>query len=177
MTVPTNPHSSPNLLFVQGEPNDTHFPYCNCIGNFQIISQRIRVDITYSISHFAKFCETPKAPHVVAIKHIMKYLKGLSNLCITYNAQPSSNNQLITYYDANYDADMDDHKLRSWYVLVFNGGPIAWGSHKQTCTTTTTMEAEYIVVHLVSQEMIWMHHLLHDLKYAQTSPTVLYNDN
>jgi hypothetical protein len=95
----------------------------------------------------------------------------------TYNAQPSSNNQLIIYYDANYVANMDDRKSRFAYVLVFNGGPITWGSHKQTCTTTSTMEVEYIVAHLASPEIIWLHRLLHNLKYAQIGPTMFYNDN
>jgi hypothetical protein len=175
MTVPTEPHSSSNLIFAQS--NDTHFPYHNCIGKFQFTNQGTRVDITYYTSHWTKFCETPKAFHVVAIKCIMKYLKGLSNLHITYNARPYSNNQLITYCDANYDADMDYCKSQSQYVLILNGGPIVWGSHKQTCTTTSTMEAKYTIVHLASQEIIWMHHLLHDIIYTQTSPTMLYKDN
>jgi hypothetical protein len=134
------------------------------------------MDITYSVSHSAKFCETPKAPHVAVVKCIMKYLKGSSGLCITYHAQPS-NNQLTAYCDADYVVGMDDRKSRSGYVLVLDGGPIAWGSRKQTCTTTSTMEVEYIVAHLASQKIIWMRHLLHDLKYAQIGPTVLCSDN
>ncbi len=36
--VLADPHSSPNLLFAQGELDDTHFPYCNCTSNLQFAS-------------------------------------------------------------------------------------------------------------------------------------------
>lgn len=65
----------------------------------------------------------------------------------------------------------------SGYVLVLNGGPIAWGSRKQTCTATSTTEAEYVAAHLCSQEVIWMCRLLADLCCPQAHPTVLYSDN
>jgi hypothetical protein len=38
MTILANPHSSLDLLFAQGEQDDTHFPYGNCTSNLQFAS-------------------------------------------------------------------------------------------------------------------------------------------
>jgi hypothetical protein len=53
---------------------------------------------------------------------------------MVYGAQPCFNNQLIAYCDVDYARDMANSKPQSGYVLVLNGGPIDWGSCKQTCT-------------------------------------------
>ena len=62
-------------------------------------------------------------------------------------------------------------------VINLNGGPIAWGSHKQECTASSTTKAKYIAAILTSQETRWLHQLLSDLTYPQPQPTTLFCDN
>jgi len=84
----------------------------------------------------------------------------------------------VAYCDADYaELDIDDRKSRFGYILMLNGGSVSWGSRKQPCIATSTTEAEYIATNVATQEIIWLCRLLHDLRYFQTGPTILYNDN
>jgi hypothetical protein len=106
----------------------------------------------------------------------MKYLKGSPDMPITYSASNQSN-VLSAFCDADYAADIDDRKSRSDFVLMLNGGPIAWGSRKQGCTTSSTTEAEYVAAHLATNEVVWIQGLLAELGYPQHQPTILRSDN
>lgn len=58
-----------------------------------------------------------------------------------------------------------------------NNGPIAWGSRKQTCTSVSTTESEYVAACLATQELLWMRRLLASLRSPQPTPTTLFCDN
>jgi hypothetical protein len=60
---------------------------------------------------------------------------------------------------------------------MLNGGAIAWGSRKQSCTASCTTESEYIAAHLASGEAYWLRGLLANLGYVQTQPTPLFCNN
>jgi hypothetical protein len=60
---------------------------------------------------------------------------------------------------------------------MLNGGPIAWGSKKQSTTASNTTKAEYYAAHKGAGEICWMRQLLGDLGYPQTEPTDMYSDN
>lgn len=60
---------------------------------------------------------------------------------------------------------------------MLNGGPVAWGSKKQTTTASSTTEAEYYAAHRASREIRWMRRLLGDIGFTQLNPTVLHTDN
>lgn len=61
--------------------------------------------------------------------------------------------------------------------MLLNGGPIAWGSRKQSCIASSTTESEYIAGHLASQEITWIRSLLSNLGAHQPHPTTLHSDN
>ncbi len=54
---------------------------------------------------------------------------------------------------------------------------MALGSWKQNCIIGSTTFFECIVVHVVTNEIIWMCILLGALGHAQVAPTELWNDN
>jgi hypothetical protein len=54
---------------------------------------------------------------------------------------------------------------------------VALGSWKQNCIIWSTTFFEYIVVHVVTNEINWMCILLGALGHAQVAPTKLWNDN
>jgi hypothetical protein len=53
----------------------------------------------------------------------MRYIKGLPNMGILYNAL--SNKGLIRYLDTNYGGNLQDHKLTSSMVFTMFGGSIS----------------------------------------------------
>jgi hypothetical protein len=179
VAVPADPASNSQLStsgVLGDEALDTTFPYQECIGAWQWVASGTRPDISYAVSKAGQYSATPRTPHVAALKRVMKYLNGTADLKITYRGD-YTNNFLTAYVDADFAIDVDDRKSRSSFVLMLNGGPVSWGSKKQSTTASSTTEAEYYAAHKGSREIVWLQTLLCDIGYPQEAPTVLYSDN
>jgi hypothetical protein len=106
----------------------------------------------------------------------MKYLHNTADFKITYGSNDRSN-FFTAYVDVDFAMDLDDRKSRSNFLLMLNGGPIAWGSKKQSTTASSTTEAEYYADQKGAREIRWMRQLLGNLGYPQTTLIVMYSDN
>jgi hypothetical protein len=72
------------------------------------------------------------------------YLKGTTNLGITYNKNGNPN--LEAFSDSDWGTLVKDKRLsRTGVILCFAGGAINWISKKQKCTTLSSTEAEYVL--------------------------------
>ena len=60
---------------------------------------------------------------------------------------------------------------------MLNNVAVEWCSCKQTCVATSTMESEYIAASSTTKDVIWLRHLLANLRFPQPQPTRLYSDN
>ena len=83
----------------------------------------------------------------------------------------------VTLHIKRDRSDVDDRKLRLGFVLLWNDGPAAWGSCKQTYFACSTIELEYIAGYLASHEITWLYNLLAILGAPQIAPTASHNDN
>jgi hypothetical protein len=75
---------------------------------------------------------------------------------------------------------VSDRKSTSGYAFTLAGGPISWGSKKQSSVSLSTSEAEYIALSLAIQEAKWVHRLLCEVLTAANKPTpklVILEDN
>ena len=58
-----------------------------------------------------------------------------------------------------------------------SGGAVSWLSQKQATIALSTAEAEYIALGSATQEAIWLHQLLADLRIDTKTPTEISEDN
>ena len=73
--------------------------------------------------------------------------------------------------------DTDDRKSTSGYCFSLGSGLISWRSNKQTCVALSTAEAEYVALCAATQEAVYLHKLLDELKFNVDSPIVINEDN
>ena len=64
-------------------------------------------------------------------------------------------------------------------MLTLGGGAIVWRSFKQSCTTDSTMEAEYVATCEAIKDSVWLCNFLMDLQVVPKAqqPMTLYCDN
>jgi hypothetical protein len=174
--------ADPNLrlsLYMDHDPSDapsSTFPYKELLGSVAFSALGTRPDIAFAVSNCARFSYKPTKSHCTALKKIICYLKGTKEYGISFS--PSAHpHRLEVYCDADYAMDLEDRKSRSGALLKLNQGPVAWLSRKQPCTASSTTEAEYLVVHVATKELLWERRLLQELGYPQRHPTILYSDN
>ena len=109
----------------------------------------------------------------MAVKRILRYLKGTANHGLVYSKR-DDDSTVIGFSDADWAGDVYDRKSTSGYLFMMSGAPVSWKTKKQTCVALSTAEAEYIALATATQEV---RQLLKDLQNEQAKPTVIYEDN
>lgn len=111
----------------------------------------------------------------MAVKRILRYLKGTKNLGLLYVKQEST--ELTGYSDADWGGDNDDHRSTSGFLFQIGCAAITWRSKKQTCVALSTSEAEYMALSSAAQEAVWLRELMTELIRKPIKSTVIYEDN
>lgn len=118
-----DPHVHLSSLRSDDEEAFPIFPYQEIVGSLLYLATYSRPDIAQAAATVSKFSSNFREIHCTAVKRILKYLKGTTDLALCYSAS-SNLNQLITYADAGYAGDLDDRKSRSGTVLILNNAPV-----------------------------------------------------
>jgi Reverse transcriptase (RNA-dependent DNA polymerase). len=184
-----------------GEPFAESWKYSTVIGMLLYLSGNTRPDITFAVHQCARFSHDPKQSHAVAIKRILRYLKGTRDKGMILS--PNDTLGVDCYVDADFaglwgvehDQDPVSVKSRTGYILLFMGCPLLWVSKMQTQIALSTMEAEYIALSSAMRELIAIREVLKEIKslalkslekptYAMTAKTFepipsssVYEDN
>ena len=115
--------------------------YVNAIGSLIYAMMCTMHDISYVVGLVSRYQSNPGQKHGSAIKRILTYLKGTADYSLCYEG---GGLRIVGYSDADLGGDLNECKSTSGYAFLLNRGAITWSSKKQTCTTLSTMEVEYI---------------------------------
>jgi hypothetical protein len=137
-----------------------------------------RPDIAYAVQTLSQFNINPGPIHLTAVKRVYRYLRGTTNLGITYKASADSDSpQPKLFTDADWGNFLVDRKSISGYVSMLSGGATTWSSKKQATVALSTMEAEYVALSNATRENLWLRSLFTELDLPPSSPTPIYVDN
>ena len=87
-----------------------------------------RSNITLAIGMVARFSENPKENHMMAIKRIMRYLKGTKDYGLWYKM--GGNLDLKVFTNANWAGSIDDRKSTSGGSFFLGKRLVSWISKK-----------------------------------------------
>ena len=150
-------------------------PYQEAIGCIMYAAQITRSDLAFAVGMLSKFNNNPGKIHWTAVKRLLRYMKGTSELKLEYSKQ--ENSTLIGYCDADWANDVDERKSTTGYLFKYQGGSISWGSKKQATVALSTTEAEYMALSAASQEAIWLKSLYTELLCKSKTDVKIYCDN
>ena len=72
--------SSKSLRMFSSEPKFNNGFHCRrTIGKLKFLGKGTRPDVAHAVYQCARFCEDPKASHVLAVKRAFRYLKNAKN--------------------------------------------------------------------------------------------------
>ena len=149
--------------------------YQSAVGSLQYLATMTRPDISFAVSNVGKFSSQPTKEHWIAVKRIIRYLKGTQDYGLLYKRD--STDVFVGYSDSDFGGDSDDRRSTSGYIFQIGGAGISWRSKKQTSVALSTAEAEYVALSHATQEAVWLRQLTSDLGCNTTQPTVIYEDN
>jgi hypothetical protein len=134
-----------------------------------------RPDICFAVNTLIQFLVEPRRVHLVAAKHVMRYLKGTMDYGLSYDGDHDFT--LSGYTDANWAGSVADRKSTSRCCFSLGSAMISWQSRKQSSISLNTVETEYIAACSTSCEAIWIQKLLTVLFYLEMRATAILCDN
>lgn len=140
------------------------FPYSSAVGSLMYVMVCTRPDIAYAVGMVSRFLSNPGKEHWIAVKWMMRYLRGTSNLCLCFGGGKS---HLVGYTDSDMAGDVDTRRSTSGYIFTFGGGAVSWQSRLQKCVALSSTEAEYIAATEACKEMLWLKNFLQELGLEQ----------
>jgi len=152
---------------------ELHVPYKEIIGSLMYTVTATRPNITFAVLALAQFMHWPTRMHWEAAKHVIRYLKGMKNLELTYGATTTG---IIRYSDANHASQYHHHSI-SGYAFLMNGGVVSWSSKKQPLVMLSTTEVEYIAAAHATKEALWLREFLGEVVRPLSAPTMLNCNN
>ena len=148
-------------------------PYHEAVGLLMYAALGTRPDIAFAVQTVSRFSTKPGPTHWEAVKRIFRYLKGTTELWLTYG---TSKMDLTGYADA--DGSMaEDRQAISGYAFLIHGGAVSWSAKRQEIIALSTTEAEYIAITHGVKEALWLCSLLSQLFNTVLDPTTLFSDN
>jgi hypothetical protein len=145
--------------------------YQQAIGSVMYGMVFSRPDIAFAIGKLSQYLKEPVEHHGTGLKGLLRYIGGTIGLRIRYG--PSARSRLTLYSDADWAGDKSDRKSTSGHVAMLYGGPISWGSRKQTSVATSSTESEYMALSLCAKQSQWTVQVIKDMgfpKYIGNAP-------
>jgi hypothetical protein len=103
----------------------SRIPYANAVGSLMYAMVSTRPDISHAVGVVSRFMENPGKEHWATVKWVLRYLRGTSDYCITYN---NGRELVCGYVDSDFAGDLDKRRSTSGYVFTLAGGAISWMS-------------------------------------------------
>jgi len=148
-------------------------PYASAVGSLMYAMVCTRPDIAHAVGVVSRFMANPGIEHWEAIKWLLRYLKGTSNMALCYKRNGTI---LQGFVDADLGGDVDSRKSTSGYVFTMGGTAVSWMSRLQKCVALSTTEAEYVAISEAGKEMVWLLTFLKEIGKDQRC-RALYTDS
>jgi hypothetical protein len=192
----STPFALGTTLVKEGTPLSTeeHATYRSIVGGLLYLSVNTRPDIAFSVGTLARYMSAPTEQHMLAAKHVLRYLCGTikHGLFFPYSASSviegpiplmpvSAANEaydIELYTDADFANSPDTRKSVTGVFISEHMHPITWISKLQSLVTTSTTEAELVAAATGVKEGLWVLKLIREMRRETgLCEMTLYCDN
>ena len=150
--------------------------YRSLVGSLRYLVHT-RPDITFAVGYVSRFMEKPRQEHMVAVKHILRYIAGTIDYGIVYPKLQSGDNRLTGYSDSDWGGDADEQRSTAGMIFFLGRLPVTWQSQKHKSVALSTCEAEYVAGAAGACQAMWLIQLLGDITGKEVQQPVLKMDN
>ncbi|XP_060178798.1 uncharacterized mitochondrial protein AtMg00810-like [Lycium barbarum] len=148
--------------------------YRSLVGKLNFLTHT-RPDLCFAVQHLSQFLKCPRVPHMDVALHILRYLRGTSDVGIFLNNAPDFS--IRGYCDSDWASCPDSRRSVSGFCISLGGSLISWKSKKQSVVSLSSAEAEYRAMSKVVAELVWLVRLLADFGFCLSSSVPVFCDN
>ena len=128
-------------LIANGSPFSYPTLYRSLVGALQYLTIT-RPDIAYVVNYVSQFLHAPIADHFLAVKLILRYVKGTLHFDLTFRPFTVPN-MLVAYLDADWAGCPDTRRSTSGYSIYLGNNLVSWSAKKQPTISRSSRESEY----------------------------------
>jgi hypothetical protein len=134
-----------------------------------------RPDICFAVNTSSQCMEQPRQVHLVATKHVIRYLKGT----LDYGLRYVTNHEfgLYGYSNSDWVDNIHDRKSTLAYCFSLGSNMVSWSSMKQSCVAPSMAEAEYVAACAACREAMWLQKLMSELFGLKLEAICIWCDN
>jgi len=149
--------------------------YRSLVGALQYLTIT-HPDIAHAVNFVSQFLHSPTNDHFLAVKRILRYVKRTLHVGLTFRpfATPTT---LVVYSDADWAGCPETRRSTSGYSIYFGNSLVSWSAKKQHIVSLSSCESEYYALAITTADLLWLTHLLHDLKVSLPQRPLLLCDN
>ncbi len=154
--------------------------YRAIVGSLMYLYQWTRPDLGFPVTFLSRYLHRPGEKHLQAAKHVLRYLKGTVELGIKYtrditrlHARDQQLNVLYALSDSDFAGCKDTSRSTSGYMILMNGGVVAYYSGRQSTVALCTAMAETIALAKLVVKVKHMRAILFDLQCRQKQKTLI----
>jgi hypothetical protein len=120
-----------NLMLLNDTSSETMDAtmYRQMIGSLMYLTNT-RLDICFVVNTLSQYMVEPRGVHLIAAKHVMRYLKGTIDYGLRYVSDCEISLQGFT--NSDWVGSVADHKSTSGCCFSLGSSMISWFSRKQT---------------------------------------------
>ncbi|XP_050117649.1 uncharacterized mitochondrial protein AtMg00810-like [Malus sylvestris] len=135
-----------------------------------------RRDISFAVNTVAQFMASLCQPHLLAVKRILRYIKGSLTHGLLLRPQPVPS-RISAYSDADWAGFVNTRRSTTGYLIYHGSNLVSWCSKKQPTVSKSSAESEYRALSHACSETTWLSYLFYELGIATQFPIHLYYDN
>ena len=109
-------------------------------------------DIAHVVNSVRKFLHVPNADHFLAVKRILRYVKGTLHFDLTFHPSvvPSV---LVAYADADWVGCPDTRRSTFEYSIYLGNNLVSWSAKKQPTVSCSSCEFEHRALVMTAAEL------------------------
>ena len=156
-------------------------PYLSAIEALMYLENCTRSYIAFSVNLLARYSSAPTLRHWNGVKHLLRYLRGTSDIGLFYSQVPKP--ELLGYTDTGYLSNPHKALSQSGYVFTCGDTAVSWRSAKQTMVATFSNHSELLGIHEASRECMWLRSMIQHIRDSSglspisNTATSIYEDN
>ena len=143
------------------------------IGSLMYLTA-LRPDIMYPTCLCARYQSKPKMTHLLVVKRILRYLKGVPTKGLWYPRDDDFD--FASFSDSDYGGCKVDAKSTTGGCQFFGSRLVTWQCKKQTSVSLSTCEAEYVAASVNCSQVLWIQQQMRDYG-LQFLNTPIFVDN
>lgn len=110
------------------------------VGKLNLFFTNTRPNLAFAIEMVSRYMTAPPEPHLDAMKHIFRYVKGTMNLGLKYYNKDSN------FTSVDWVGDQDQRKSTLGFMFQIGTTIVLWCSKKQPTVALSSTEVKYRVL-------------------------------